>query len=288
MLKKRVAATVVVRNGIVVQSINFKKYLPVGKPAIAIEFLNQWGIDEIILLDISATRSETIPDYAMIKKAAQKCYVALTVGGGIKNIDHIRELLHCGADKIALNQAAIHNPQLISEAAHIFGDQCVVVSIDAVSTDKGYRVFDYVEKKVLDITPAAFAKTVIQRGAGEILINSIDRDGSYKGYDIDLIHSVCAVASVPVTCSGGAKNAADFIKVLSETNVSAATAANFFHFTEHSVSITKANILKEILVRLETHADYLGSSFTTDFRLSKKSDKELQDMLFVQIEKEVI
>jgi cyclase len=288
MLKKRVAATIVVRNGIVVQSINFQKYLPVGKPAIAIEFLNQWGIDEIILLDISATRSNAVPDYAMVKEAAQKCYVALTVGGGIKNIDHISRLLHCGADKIALNQAALRDPELISEAAHIFGDQCVVVSIDAVSTQEGYRVYDYVQKKVLDLTPAAFSKTVIEKGAGEILINSVDRDGSYKGYDIDLINSVCDVASVPVTCSGGAKNAADFIKVLSETNVSAATAANFFHFTEHSVTITKANILKEVAVRLETHADYLGSSFTTDFRLAKKSDNELEEMLFVRIEKEEI
>ncbi|MGI8892278.1 MAG: imidazole glycerol phosphate synthase subunit HisF [Bacteroidia bacterium] len=288
MLKKRVAATVVVKEGIAVQSILFQKYLPLGKPAIAIEFLNTWGIDEIILLDISASKRNAAPDYAMVKKAAEKCYVPLTVGGGITTLDHISELLHCGADKIALNQAALLYPELISEAAHVFGDQCIVVSIDAIKTKDGYRVYDYLEKKVLDITPQYFAKESIEKGAGEILINSVDRDGTYLGFDNDLINSVCAVATVPVICSGGAKNAADFIAVLSETKVSAATAANFFHFTEHSVTTTKANILKKVPVRLETHADYKESSFTNDFRLVKKSDEILEEMLFIRIEKEVI
>jgi imidazole glycerol-phosphate synthase subunit HisF len=288
MLKKRIAATVVVREGIAVQSIRFQKYLPLGKPAIAIEFLNTWGIDEIILLDISASRRNTTPDFSMVKKTAEKCYVPLTVGGGITTIDHIRELLHCGADKIALNQAALLYPELISEAAHVFGDQCIVVSIDAVKTNNGYMVYDYVKNTILEISPRNFAKQSIEKGAGEILINSVDRDGTYAGFDIDLINSVCEVATVPVICSGGAKNAADFINVLSETNVSAATAANFFHFTEHSVTTTKANIVKKVPVRLETHADYKENSYTNDFRLLKKSDETLEEMLYIRIEKEVI
>lgn len=288
MLKKRVAATLIVKDGIVVQSINFNKYLPVGKPAIAIEFLNQWGIDEIILLNISATQKKKGPDYAMIKKAAKKCYVPLTVGGGIKSVDEIKELMHCGADKISLNQEAILNPKLVHEAALLFGDQCVVASIDALKTSEGYRVYDYINKVSLKMEPGDFAKSLQDAGAGEILINSVDKDGSYTGYDIELINAVCKAVSVPVICCGGAKNAADFINVFSLTNVSAASAANFFHFTEHSVNTTKANIIKEIGVRHETHADYNDSSFDNNYRLLKKVDKELEEMLYVRIEKEII
>jgi cyclase len=246
VLKKRIAASLIVKDGIVVQSIGFKKFLPLGKPAIAIEFLNQWGIDEIILLDISATKNNLEPDYKMIKNAALKSHVPLTVGGGINNVDQMKELMHSGADKISLNYAALTNRDLISKAAHIFGDQCVVVSIDALNDNGKYKVFDYINKKRLDLSVDKIAAEFQSLGAGEILINSVDRDGSYLGYDIDLINSVCNVVTVPVICCGGAKNAKDFIKVFEETNVSAASAANFFHFTEHSVNVTKSIIKKEL------------------------------------------
>lgn len=288
MLKKRVVATVVVKDGIVVQSINFKKYLPVGKPPIALEFLNQWGIDEIILIDIYASRNKKEPDYNMVSKASKKCFVPLTVGGGISKIEHIEKLMQCGADKISLNNASIYQPKLISSAAHIFGDQCVVVSIDAILTNSGYKVYDYLNNKIINEHPSEHAKKSVELGAGEILINSVDRDGSYLGFDYELINSISKVVSVPVICSGGAKNADDFIKVFEKTNVSAASAANFFHFYEHSVNITKCGIKKKTEVRLETHADYIENEFDENYRLQKKSDHELEEMLFVRIEKEVI
>ncbi|MBB1287122.1 imidazole glycerol phosphate synthase subunit HisF [Flavisolibacter sp. BT320] len=288
MLKKRIAAAVVVKDGIVVQSIGFKKYLPVGKPGIAIEFLNRWGIDEIIYLDISASRKQQGPDYEQIKMASQKCFVPLTVGGGITNIDEIKELMHCGADKISLNQSAIRQPSLIKEAAHIFGDQCVVVSIDAVRTNDGYRVFDYINHQTLNETPAAFAQKAQELGAGEIFINSVDQDGSYAGFDLELINSVCEVLSVPVICCGGARNASDFVTVLQQTKASGACAANFFHFTENSVNISKAHISKVIPIRLETHASYQDNNFDNELRLLKKSEDELERMLYVKIEKEEI
>jgi len=288
VLKKRITATLVVRDGIVVQSIGFTNYLPVGKPAIAIDYLNTWGIDEIILLDISATRRQREPDYEMIRNASLKCYVPLTVGGGITQISHIRELMHCGSDKVALNQAAINQPELITTAAEIFGNQCVVVSIDAVKTSDGYRVYDYISKSNLPISPAEMAKRSEQAGAGEILVNSVDRDGRYTGYDKDLINSVCEQVTVPVIGCGGAKNAYDMLDVLQNTAASAASAGNFFHFTEHSVNVTKANILKKMEVRLETFADYSENSFDEEFRLLKKDDTVLEEMLFMRIEKEVI
>lgn len=290
MLKKRIIATLIIKDGILVQSIGFKKYLPIGKPAIAIEYLNQWGIDEIILLDISATRSGRQPAFEMVKHATSKCFVPLTFGGGITTMDHIKELMQCGVDKISINQFLLHSPKFITEAAKVFGCQCIVASIDAVKHGKEYRVYDYLKRTILDLTPAVLAKQSENAGAGEILVNSVDRDGSYLGFDIDLINSVCEQTSIPVIVCGGAKNASDFLEVFSKTDTSAAAAGNFFHFMEHSVNITKVNVLKhrETDVRLETFANYKENEFDETFRLLKKNDTTLEEMLFTRIEKEII
>lgn len=288
MLKKRIVATLLVKGGIVVQSIGFRRYLPVGKPAIAVEFLNHWGIDEIILLDIDATRSGRPPDFEMVRRASVRCHVPLTVGGGITQVEHIRQLMRCGADKVSFNQAVLHRPDLLTAAARIFGDQCVVASIDALLTGTGHRVHDYTRHCALTQTPVELAAQMQQFGAGEILINSVDRDGSYRGFDLDLINDVCAAVTVPVICSGGAGHARHFVEAFQHTRASAAAAANFFHFTEHSVATVKAQISCDVPVRREGHADYGGNSFDASGRLLKKSDRELEDMLFVRIEKEVI
>ena len=288
MLKKRIVAVIIVRDGIVVQSINFSKFLPIGTPTIAVEFLNIWGIDEIILLDVSASRLHRTVDFSMIKKAAKECFVPLTVGGGIRELSHMAELMQCGADKISINQAAIHNPALISAAAHVYGDQCVVVSMDIINTSDGYKVYDYIQKRTLDISPSNFARKCQDLGAGEIFVNSVDRDGSYMGYDIKLFDQVCSAVSIPVMGCGGAKSALDFITALSETQISAACAANLFHFTEHSVNTIKANILNQIPVRHETSASYKDNKFDENFRLDKKSDKDLESLLYTRIEKEQV
>jgi cyclase len=288
MLKKRILANLVVRNGIVVQSIGFRKYLPVGKPQIAIEFLNQWGIDEIILTDISATLGKREPDYEMIEGATKKCFVPLTVGGGINSTGQIKRLMQCGADKISLNHFALANPELITEAARIFGDQCVVVCIDVIKTDEGHRIYHHATKAVLDVTPQSWAARCQELGAGEILIQSVDRDGKYTGYDLEVIRAVCERVTVPVLCCGGARTADDFINVLHNTNASAAVAANMFHFIEHSVNISKSRVQQQIPIRLETHADYLANPFDNDLRLAKKDDGVLEKMLYTKIEKEII
>jgi cyclase len=288
MLKKRIVANLVVNNGLVVQSIGFGKYLPVGKPSIAIEFLNQWGIDEIILTDISATKEGRGPNLKMIREATQKCFVPLTIGGGISTTDNIKELMHCGADKISLNHSVLKNPNLISEAAHIFGNQCVVVSIDGIKSANGYKVFDYINRESIEQNPDKLAHFAENAGAGEILINSVDRDGTYTGYDKELIKSVCKSVAIPVIGCGGAKNASDMIELLSETNVSAAAASNFFHFTEHSVNITKTLVSKAFDVRLEAHASYSDSLFDNNMRLLKKEDDMLENLLYTRITKEII
>lgn len=288
MLKKRIVANLVVKNGIVVQSIGFRKYLPVGKPAIAIDFLNQWGIDEIILTDISASAEGRGPDLEMVKQATKRCFVPLTVGGGITSIHQIKELMHCGADKISLNQTALRHPEFITEAAHIFGNQCIVVSVDSIITNDGAKVYDYLSKKATTQVPWEFAKILENAGAGEIYINSVDRDGSYLGYDTALVSKVCNEVSIPVIAGGGAKNALHMHTLLQETNASAACAANFFHFTEHSVNLSKHYLSKQHDIRLETFASYEGSQLNDELRLLKKDDQTLEEMLYLKIEKEII
>ena len=288
MLKKRIIANLIVKNGIVVQSIGFKRYLPVGKPGIAIEFLNQWGIDEIILTDISASPEGRGPDLNMIREATKKCFVPLTIGGGISNIEQIKELMQCGADKISLNRSVLIKPELISAAAHIFGNQCVVVSIDGIQTPNGNRVYDYINKTATEKDPGGLAHFAEELGAGEIFIHSVDRDGSYTGYDFALIKGVCNLVSIPVIASGGAKNAEHIHAVFNETNASAASAANFFHFSEHSVIITKAQLAKKNDVRLETHACYSDSLVDDLMRLLKKEDEALEHLLYTRITKEII
>ena len=288
MLKKRIVATVIINNGIVVQSIGFKKYLPIGKPDIAIEFLNNWGIDEIILIDISATTNNSGPQFDTVRNASKKGFVPLTIGGGISRIEHIRELMNCGADKISVNQAALKNKSLITEAANIFGNQCVVVSLDAVNVSGKYLLYDYLLKKTIDIEVSEYAKEVEGLGAGEILVNSVDRDGSYTGFDLQLMNNVCDNVNIPIIAAGGAKNAHDFIEVFTKTKVSAASAANFFNFTEHSVNITKSQINKHLDIRLETFADYKDAEYDDDYRLKKKSDEALENMLYIKIDKEII
>jgi cyclase len=288
MLKKRVIATLVVKDNIVVQSFNFNKYLPVGKPEIAVEFLNQWGVDEIVYLDISATKNNLEPNFQLIKKVAKKCFVPLIIGGGIKTIDHVKELMQSGADKISLNSTIIHNQNFAEEASTIFGNQCIVASIDAIKVGNKYEIFDYLNNRSTNLEVGDFVTKLEVNGIGEIIINSVDRDGSYKGFDLDLINNVCNNTNVPVICSGGAKTPRHFLEVFQNTNVSGASAANYFHFYEHSVTIAKSFINTAVPLRMESKINYRENRFFDDFRLLKKNDLELEKMLFTKIEKEII
>lgn len=289
MLKKRITACLPVYHGMVVQSIGFKKYLPVGKPPVALEFLNKWGIDEIILVDISSRKEKKPLDFDLYKKASVRCQVPLTIGGGIMTIEDVEQLMHCGADKVSLNRALFIQPELITRIAKAYGDQCVVVSIDAKKHGNGYKVFNYLDGSVENISPAEAAKKAVDLGAGEIFINSVDRDGSYSGYETKLISEICDTVKVPVIAAGGARNAADMADLILKTKVSAACAGNFFHFTEHSVNIAKRVLVnKGINLRLETHADYADNAFDRQHRLLKKKDEILEHLLYIRIEKEII
>ncbi|MBI2102870.1 imidazole glycerol phosphate synthase subunit HisF [Candidatus Woesearchaeota archaeon] len=290
MLKKRIIANLVVRDGIVVQSIGFERYLPVGKPEVAVEFLNAWGIDEIIIADINAGIERRIPDLQMISSISKKCFVPVTVAGGIKSIEMMRELIRCGADKIAINTAAVEHPSLISEGAEVFGSQCIVVSIDVRKNSEGkYEVFSRGGRRPTGLNPVEFAQTCEQLGAGEIIINSIDRDGSRKGYDLSLVASVSDAVSIPVIALGGAGHPRHFVDALTTGKATAAAAGNFFHFCEQSVVLTKEFLTRnQVNVRHDTYAQYADFLFDGGGRIQRRSDDELQGLRFKFLPKESI
>ncbi len=294
MSKTRLIATLTLKGEIVVQSINFKHYLPVGKPEIAIEFLNQWGIDEIVLVDMHATRENRGPNYELIKRCSKKCFVPLTVGGGINTVEQMKELIRNGADKIAINTAAIKNPNLITQGAKVLGSQCIIVSIDVKKNAQGeYEIFSNGGKLPTRLAPISWAKEAERRGAGEIFLNSIDQDGSKQGYDLELIKQVTEAVSIPVIACGGVGHPKHFTKAIKETKTSAVAAGNYFHFTEHCATTTKAYLkrnpeLPRDSIRLDSYATYDNFPFGEDGRISKKKEDYLEKLRFEYQPKEKI
>lgn len=289
MLKTRVIGVLVVRQGIVVQSVRFEKYLPVGKPEIAVEYLNRWDIDEIILLDIDATTEQRKPDFDLIARLSKFCHVPFSVGGGIRTVEDIQQLVHSGADKVVLNAAVFEDPKIITEGAKLFGNQCIVVSMDARKMLSGqYELFIHSGKDAIGCTPAQFAKIAEEHGAGEIFLNSIDRDGSKKGYDCALIRQVISEVNIPVIVCGGVSHPQHFQEAI-ELNALAVAAANFFHFTEHSPITVKSYLdTKEKDVRLDSYVQYKDFTFDSLGRISKKDDTYLEKLRFEYIPEEII
>ncbi|MBU0758596.1 MAG: imidazole glycerol phosphate synthase cyclase subunit [Nanoarchaeota archaeon] len=290
MLKKRIVGVLIVKEGIVVQSIGFKRYLPVGKPEIAVEYLNKWGIDEIVLLDMDATRENRGPDFAMIKRVSEKCFVPLTVGGGINSLECMKKVIRYGADKISINTAAIKNPQLIKEGSDVLGNQCIVVSMDVKRNgDRRFEVFSDSGTIPTSISALEMAKTAESLGAGEILLNSVNRDGSKTGYELELIKEVASMVSIPVIACGGVGHPKHFLEGFKNSKICAAAAGNYFHFTEHTPIFTKA-FLKNygVDIRLETYATYKDFKFDDDGRILKRSDQYYDKLRFEYIPEEII
>ena len=289
MLKKRVIAVLTIKNNIVVQSIGFNKYLPVGKPEIAVEFLNNWGIDEIAFNDISATSQKQKPNFNLVSKVSKKCFVPLSVGGGITSAEDVRLLTKSGADKVIVNQLLLTAPSTVKEMCRQFGNQCIIGSVDIKKEGNNFRPYNYLTKEFIKDDIFEWLKKTEDLGVGELLLNFVDRDGAYSGFEVDLLNQIEKEIGIPIIALGGAKNAQSFIDLFEKTNVDAAAAGNFFHFTEHSVNTTKSQINKnKPEVRAEVHADYNGNPFDNNGRLLKKTDEALENMLFIKIEKEII
>ena len=232
MIKTRIIPTLLYKNFGLVKGTRFDSWRRVGGLLQSVKVYSLRGVDEMIFLDISATSENRRPDFELIDDFADECFMPLTVGGGIRDVEDVKKLLECGADKVAINTAAFTSPQIIGEAAKKFGSQSIVVSVDVKSLggDK-YEVCVNSGSKPTGQDPVAFAKKMEELGAGEILLTSIDRDGSMQGYDIDLTEKVSKAVSIPVIASGGAGNFKNMLDVLVKGKASALAAASIFHFT---------------------------------------------------------
>lgn len=245
MLKKRIIPVILLRNGVIVQSRRFKRYQALGNPTAAVERLSSWNSDELIYLDISPSNSYDMgradlnnPNYGtyedLIRLIASKCFIPLTFGGKIRDMEDVKMRLKNGADKVTFNTAAIDSPELITKCSNEFGKQFVVVSIDALKKKSGgYHVMKGGKVRT-EISPVELAKKVEQLGAGEILLNSVEQDGTGTGFDLDLIQSVTESVKVPIIALGGAGSWEHFEEVL-KTDASAVAAANIFQHSENSI-----------------------------------------------------
>jgi imidazole glycerol-phosphate synthase subunit HisF len=245
MLKKRLIPTLLLKNGQLVRSEHFEIHQVIGNPVHEVERFNQWSVDELIYIDISDDDSidgrvdikvprESTP-LGILEAVAARCFMPLTFGGRIRSVEDMRARISRGADKITLNSAALARPELITEGAEAFGSQAVVVVIDALARGTGHwEVMVEHGRRGTGWTPSEWAREAERRGAGEILLQAIDRDGTGGGYDLELIRSVTAVTSIPLIALGGVGSLEDFAKPIVEAGASAASAANFFHYVELS------------------------------------------------------
>ncbi len=250
MLKKRIIPCLDVKNGRVVKGVNFENLVDAGDPVAQAKFYFEEGADELCFLDISASQENRGVMLDMVKKVAEVCFIPFTVGGGIRELQDFSDLLKCGADKISINSAALKNPQLITEAAQKFGSQCVVVAIDAkLNSDGFYEVFTHGGKNSTGVNAIDWAKKTQSLGAGEILLTSMDRDGTKSGYDLNLIEKICSAVSIPVVASGGVGKIEHLVDGF-RSGASAALAASIFHFREYSIKQAKDFLnMSDIAVR---------------------------------------
>jgi cyclase len=226
-----------------VKGVSFDSWRRIGSAMQAIKVYNLRQVDEVVFLDIAATRDARIPDYETVDELADECFMPLTVGGGVRTVEHVRRLLQVGADKVSVNTAAVEQPELVRQIADSFGSQCVVVSIDARrDADGNYRVYTHSGTRAADRDPVQLARQVEELGAGEILLTSIDRDGTMTGYDIELTQQVSESVSIPVIASGGAGNYEHMAQALSSGKASAIAAASIFHFTEQTPLAAKRHL----------------------------------------------
>lgn len=245
MLAKRLIPCLDVENGRVVKGVNFVDIKDAGDPVEVSKRYNDQGADEITFLDITATSDGRDTTYHMVEKIAKSIFIPLTVGGGVRKIEDIRQLLNAGADKVGINSAAITNPDLVNDAAARFGSQCIVVSIDAKRVQRtdgsvGFEIFTHGGRKATGIDAIEWAVEMTKRGAGELLVTSMDGDGTRQGYDLLLTRTISDKVNIPVIASGGVGNLQHLVDGVLQGGADAVLAASIFHFGIHSIGEAKA------------------------------------------------
>jgi imidazole glycerol-phosphate synthase subunit HisF len=245
MFKVRVIPCLDVKDGRVVKGVNFVDLRDAGDPVEAAIAYDAAGADELCFLDITASHENRDTIYDVVTRTAEACFMPLTVGGGVRTVDDIRKLLTCGADKVSINTGAVSRRAFVKEAAEKFGDQCIVVAIDAKKVSgpgekDRWEIFTHGGRKPTGIEAIGYAKEVVSMGAGEILLTSMDRDGTKKGYDIPLTRAIADAITVPVIASGGVGTLSHMVEGIRDGHATAVLAASIFHFGEHSVREAKA------------------------------------------------
>ena len=251
MLAKRIIPCLDVLNGRVVKGVNFIDLRDAGDPVEQASIYDREGADELVFLDITASHENRNTTLEMVRHVADSIFIPFCVGGGIRSLDDIRATLLAGADKVSINSAAVRNPDLINQGAWGFGSQCIVVAIDPKWVDGRYEVFINGGRLPTGLDAIDWAREVEKRGAGEILLTSMDRDGTKTGYNIELTRLIAEAVSIPVIASGGAGSMADFRDALTEGKADAALAASLFHFNEIRIGDLKRYLADEnVAVRL--------------------------------------
>ena len=253
MLKIRIIPCLDVADGRVVKGVNFVDLIDAGDPVQAAAAYDAAGADELCFLDIHATHENRGTMYDLVSRTAEKCFIPLTVGGGVRTPDDVRALLLAGADKVSFNSAAVADPDVIAAAADRFGSQCIVCAIDAKTVAPGkWEIFTHGGRKPTGIDAVEFARTVAAKGAGEILLTSMDRDGTRDGYNIPLTRAVADAVDIPVIASGGVGTLDHLVEGVTEGHASAVLAASIFHFGTQTIAEAKAHMAAAgIPVRLE-------------------------------------
>ena len=253
MLKNRIIPCLDVNNGRVVKGINFIDLKDAGDPVEQAEYYDKCGADEICFLDITATHENRNTIIDIVNRTAEKCFVPLTVGGGIKSIQNIRDLLLAGADKVSINSAAVNDTNFIREASKKFGNQCLVIAVDAKKVSKNkWEIFTHGGRKNTGINAIDFAVNAEKNGAGEILLTSMDKDGTKNGYDLDLLKRVTNKVNIPVIASGGAGNLEHLHEGIIKGGASAVLAASIFHYGEFTIPQAKKYLAsKGVPVRIK-------------------------------------
>ena len=245
MLAKRIIPCLDVKDGRVVKGVNFVGLRDAGDPVELAKFYSAQGADEIVFLDITATSDDRATIADVVRRTCREVFVPVTVGGGIRTVEDFKEILRAGADKISVNSSAVRNPALLNAAAERYGSQCVVVAIDARRTgvtESGFEVYVAGGRTPTGIDAVAWAKEAYERGAGEILLTSMDKDGTKSGFDLELTDAVCRVAPIPVIASGGCGSLDHFSEVFERTGADAALAASLFHYGELTITQVKEHL----------------------------------------------
>ena len=251
MLKNRIIPCLDVKNGRVVKGINFVNLKDAGDPVEQAKIYSDSGADEICFLDITASNENRDTIYDVVERTSKNCFVPLTVGGGVRSVDDVNKLLNCGADKVSINTAAVQNLKVVEESSKKFGSQCIVVAIDAKKNNDIWEIFTHGGRNSTGINAIEYATKMENCGAGELLITSMDRDGTQIGYDNELLYKISSIVNIPIIASGGVGNLEHLVDGIKIGKASAVLAASIFHYGTYTISDAKKYLNKnQIPVRM--------------------------------------